>query len=523
MSVTVTITTNPINDNLKFLGQNITLSAISAGSIQAGEYLYYQFYQTGYTSSGTSASTITRVANIYGTINCGVRYFVKNISDVIVSAGEDVIKLSTSIQVNRLPNIVFVGIPNINSQLTFNDDTIYLPNTIVSADWNFGDGQTSSTTNTMTSFEHSYTTLGVKIVSVSAYDISGNVGISNSNIGIVGGENFSSQEDYITICGPDILGRFGDNKEINLVEYLPNYLRDSETEQFLILFQDFLNNIYDGVGGWQTSTESLPVTFAVNSATNPDEISSTYQLNSSAMFTKADDVEQITYSSPNNINLATSAQKISMLEKINRLTEFHDPDLIDIDYIQFFAGNLGYSINVSRDDIVTNDNFGLTEFGGDCSAADINKYLRFVVSNLPSWYKIKTTRSSVKVMLYSFGLIGDIIEYFTNNYLPTTSGGDWKADYSGDLLQIPDNYFPTPHFSIYLYHDQSSDISFDIGRNSKVVRAIESIRPINTVFDNIVGYVKRIMNMSVAGFIQSTRYQEIKSNGYSNGIGNWNS
>ena len=35
-----------------------------------------------------------------------------------------------------------------------------------------------------------------------------------------------------------------------------------------------------------------------------------------------------------------------------------------------------------------------------------DKYLRFIISNLPTWYKIKTTRNSIRIMLFSFGIIG---------------------------------------------------------------------------------------------------------------------
>jgi hypothetical protein len=117
-------------------------------------------------------------------------------------------------------------------------------------------------------------------------------------------------------------------------------------------------------------------------------------------------------------------------------------------------------------------------------------------------------------MLYSFGLVGDIIEYFTKDY---KDSGLWRADYNGDLEDIENNWFPTPHFAVFVDFDLSSDISFEISRRQKVIRAIESIRPINTVFRKLVGYVKRIMPLSVACFIRSTRYTVIESNGYSNG------
>ena len=65
------------------------------------------------------------------------------------------------------------------------------------------------------------------------------------------------------------------------------------------------------------------------------------------------------------------------------------------------------------------DQFGnLAEIdNGSSSISDQQKYLRFVVQNLPNWYKIKTTKNCSKVMLYSFGLIGvwlNIIQSYSN-------------------------------------------------------------------------------------------------------------
>jgi len=109
----------------------------------------------------------------------------------------------------------------------------------------------------------------------------------------------------------------------------------------------------------------------------------------------ATELGYITISSPGSLSgmdlliyTAASGSNVSMsiLEKVNRLTELHDPDLIDLEYIQYFANNLGYNVNVNR------SQFG--NGGTDAnSEEELNRYLRFMVRNLPSWYKIKTTRT----------------------------------------------------------------------------------------------------------------------------------
>lgn len=433
--------------------------------------------------------------------------------------------LSSSILINPLP-IPYnqAGPPVVGNEITFIDNNYpnYFPSTIASAVWNFGDGNTSAVYDLLTSIAHTYLSPGIFTLELSAFDISGNTGVGTLEVLIFLGSNCKAKEDYITICGPEMVGRFGDCREINLVEYLPLYLRGGEAEEFLILFEEFLNNMYSGLCGWQTTSAELSVNqnwSVINSGTASAQAQQdfSYDISGTSAFTDATNVERLRLNWPTNASYPTSAQKISILEKVARLTELHDPSLIDIEYIQFFAANLGYSINVSRDEVGvsgTTENFG-TDFQGACSATDINKYLRFVVENLPTWYKIKTTRNSMKVMLYSFGLVGDLIEYFTDNYKQTSAGGQWRAYVNGDL-QINNDWFPTPHFAVYINFDLSTDISFEVARRTKVVRAIESIRPINTVFRRLIGYVSRRFDLEVACYMRATRYTVITSNGYSN-------
>lgn len=201
---------------------------------------------------------------------------------------------------------------------------------------------------------------------------------------------------------------------------------------------------------------------------------------------------------------STDENTIGILEKVNRLTELHDPDVIDIDYIQYFASNLGYNVNIDRGEIGTfvNDN-----------SDELNKYLRFVVSNLPNWYKIKTTRNAIKVLLYSYGLIGDIAYYYTNNYLPETEGGNWISDSytlgTPSLDDIPGNYYPTPYFVVWVDVDNSNNLNWSFDNRQQILKAIESIRPINTVFRNLGAYAVRKIDMYIAGWTRLSRYIRI--------------
>lgn len=234
---------------------------------------------------------------------------------------------------------------------------------------------------------------------------------------------------------------------------------------------------------------------------------------------------------------------ISILEKINRLTQLFDPWLMPIDLVQFYAQNLGYDVGLNREQIASTIDMEPEE-----AKIEQNKYLRFMMSQLPEWYKVKTSRPSLKVMLYSFGLIGDVVYYYTKEY---TDGSDVKAqnlvnnpdladeqaffkrfDTGGftsykevydalcklktgstnildslandwilttwnpksvneDVSNIPDEYFPSPHFRLWFNLMESIEsLTFlsDTERNDQMSIAINAIRPINTVYEGVSAF-----------------------------------
>jgi len=211
--------------------------------------------------------------------------------------------------------------------------------------------------------------------------------------------------------------------------------------------------------------------------------------------------------------------KISILEKIDRLKELQDPDLMDTENIQYFAENLGYDVNINRGEL--GDLALATNNTNTCSADDSDRYLRFAIRNLPLWYKTKTTNNSLKIMLYSFGMIGDISQYYTNNYLPESEGGKWIApDYTmtnNKLDTIPKSYYPTPHFIVWIDLDLSdNNLNIETAKREQIVNAIESIRPANTVFRKLGAYTKTNVDLYMSMFTRfHSRYLKIPCNGYS--------
>jgi len=256
----------------------------------------------------------------------------------------------------------------------------------------------------------------------------------------------SATDDYgfstIESDGEWIIGCSANDRMINIKDWLPTYLKDSETYQFAEFFENFLNTMYE----------------------NRD-------------------------------------CNIGILEKIERLSTLHDPEEIDIEYIQFFANNLGYEVNVNRGDLGV---FGKTTSDAvSASDDDINKYLRFVVKNLPNWYQIKTTRNSIKIMLFSFGIIGDIAYQWTSDYK-----NNWQTEAtSGGTEGLPSNFFPSPHFMIQVDLNQTPPTWTD--NIDYVINAIDSIRPVNTVFDQIAGIFDG--GKSVIGLNASFRTQYVYS------------
>ena len=260
----------------------------------------------------------------------------------------------------------------------------------------------------------------------------------------------------ISLCGPrDGTNRYNSNKDINLTEFLSDYLKEQEIYDLTEFLEDFMNSLYD---------QYIYTTSAIDL-----ELS------------------------------ARDASKISILEKINRLTELHDPNYIDPEYIQFFANNLGYNVDIYRGELgvaVDQDENDL------CVQEDTKRFLRTVISELPNWYKIKTTDDAIKIMLYSFGLVGDLITRYTSDYL-IDSGHNWWNFRPGQesFSTVPEGYYPTPHFAIRIDLDLSNtDYSQNDNVRNSVLQAVESIRPVNNVLDGVMGTISTTNNMFVRSY-----------------------
>jgi hypothetical protein len=397
------------------------------------------------------------------------------------------------ITVNPHPHITISGVPAISSTLEFSDASgpYYVSGSLFQITFDYGDGSPQESGTPTNIFSHQFSAAGNYLITLMAMDTYGHTSYDTRTMSILAGNVCSTPKtDYISLCGPDNR-RFGTCKSINLTNFLSDYLQETDVYYLVQFFENFLNTMYSGLCGFQTIQT---------------------QINASA--------SELAFTTPTQ-NMSADP-RISILEKIKRLTDLHDPDLIDIEYIQFFAKYLGYNVEISRGEI---GGFGTFETSASvCSASENDAYLRFMVSNLPNWYKIKTTRNMIKVMLYSFGLIGDIVQYYTK---PVAQGGydrnfvNFKPDDNDDLATISDDWFPTPHYAVKIDIDKSIQDNPDVYNilnilmttGDKIIRAIESVRPINDVFHNLMAITTEYIDIWVGAQTRFSRYIRVDPEG----------
>jgi len=217
---------------------------------------------------------------------------------------------------------------------------------------------------------------------------------------------------------------------INLVNLLPNNYSGTQVEEFIKFFEDFLN----------------------------------FEL----------------YKHKLDPNIVTA--DISILKKIELLSSLREPDVIDSELLQFLATYLGYDINFSKGDIFSADN-----------PVETNDYLRETIRSLPSWYKLKSTDSAISMLMYMFGIVSDVQTLWTDDYennwiIENTEAHSIEYETVTEEVpvisierDIPENYYPTPHFHVTIDVNKSP---VDFEDNLKnIISLIKSIKPVNTVFE----------------------------------------
>lgn len=497
-----------VDSNINFVNRNIEFSV--SGDVTNIDKCYWFPYAKNANDFGQPLDDDSSTVNVVYDKE-GIYYPILRVKHI--DGTYTVYTSDTPVKINPLPRISLNGTTIANYEISVVDlsKQSYQSGTIDFWSWNFNDGSDVVYEEVSDSGiqYHTYISAGLYNLTVNVVDLDGNIATDVLEISVLGDGTYCElKTDLITLDGPEE-NRYGKNKEIDLVTFLPQRLRNTETEEFLKIFEDFLNEMFDGLDGYINSEEDISINSSIVSDSKFEAPiqEKTYDIDSTQIDTEASDVDKIEIQS----SVEEDNKKISILEKIKRLTELQDPDLIDLDYIQFFAKNLGYNININRGEVI-GDHFGNVGSVEDMSTVDERKYLRFVVKNLPNWYKIKTTKNAIKVMLYSFGLVGDLVEMYTKDY--DMNYNNWIM-VNDNLNNVDDSWYPTPHFSLLIDLDSSLDIAFDIKRKEKIINAIDSIRPINTVFRRLSGKLSRHQNIIVRG---KTRFGQMKYVGYGSSV-----
>jgi len=157
----------------------------------------------------------------------------------------------------------------------------------------------------------------------------------------------------------------------------------------------------------------------------------------------------------------------SMLKKIERILDFRDPSEIDENLIQNYADLLGFSASDMKK--ISEMNKGEE---GDESLDDVYNRCRELIRSIPFLEANKTTEIAMMLLI---GILGKTFE-FKVMYL-----GKGRTGQDYDNCYWEDKGNPTPHFGLELPLGKSLDDA-----TAKVVnQIIESIRPINTVYEGI--------------------------------------
>lgn len=199
-------------------------------------------------------------------------------------------------------------------------------------------------------------------------------------------------------------------------------------------------------------------------------------------------------------------KRSSILEKIHKIAYLKDPSVIDYQFIEFIASQMGYDIDIEREDIEGNSYYNSME--------DKENALREILRNLPNFYKIKCTKNGLEALLLSFGIVGEVIYLYTignekqEGYADFINSELIEGSYDSDIFSIGaqdklfsnktvnvslsssviSDWFPSPHFRIEL-DLLKQNLKLDANKLGiqLINKAVKKTKPINTVFQGFYG------------------------------------
>lgn len=178
--------------------------------------------------------------------------------------------------------------------------------------------------------------------------------------------------------------------------------------------------------------------------------------------------------------------KYPLAEKFERLAYLKDPKVIDMDMIEYLARFMGYDISQVRSDI--DENFMYT------TQEERDNALRETIQNLPQYYALKGTESSLELLLATFGIVGKLVTYWTRQEAPYN---EMVPDYEIKGTKITDNwegkqsnFVSTPHFKIKVEIGGNFDNELLPSDTRRITEQVRVFKPINTVFDGIFTFLE---------------------------------
>ena len=195
--------------------------------------------------------------------------------------------------------------------------------------------------------------------------------------------------------------------------------------------------------------------------------------------------------------------KYPLVEKIERFSYLHDPDVIDYDFIGYLARFMGYDITPAAEDVETSNLYRTIK--------EQEKAIRETVANLPQYYSLGGTEAGLKMLMSTFGIISDVLTLYTNTTDPYTELLS-KDEVDERLMKEARNgkvvgtWVPTPYINIEITDDvRFPQFSLQQGDIPRIKEQIRVWKPINVVFkDFILRYTGEIgIKASINGVITS--------------------
>ena len=176
--------------------------------------------------------------------------------------------------------------------------------------------------------------------------------------------------------------------------------------------------------------------------------------------------------------------KYPLVEKIERLAYLRDANVIDFELIEYLARFMGYDITPMAEDVRTSNLYRTIK---QQEAA-----IREVVINLPQYYAIGGTDAGLKMLMGTFGVIGNVLTLYTNTMHPyeemlNKGEVDTRLEEDTAAGTLEGTWVSTPYIDIEL-SDDSRFPQFAV-QNDDIRRIREQIRvwkPIQVVFRDIL-------------------------------------